>query len=91
MHASLQHAIEVHQHGGSAEAQLLYADFLLEEPDNSDALHLLGVTHFQLGQSQMAVAQIGAAIALDPHNSLAYSNLGNAMQSLGMDEQSIAC
>ena len=37
------------------------------------------------------MAQIGAAIELDPHNSLAYSNLGNAMQSLGMDEQSIAC
>jgi tetratricopeptide (TPR) repeat protein len=91
MHASLQQAMALHQRGHLAQAQLLYSQVLREEPRNSDAMHLLGVTHFQLGESQIAVAQIGAAIELDPHNSLAYSNLGNAMQSLGMNEQSIAC
>jgi tetratricopeptide (TPR) repeat protein len=91
MHARLQHAMEMHQRGCVHEAQLLYSHVLIDEPGNSDAMHLLGVTHFQLGQSQLAVTQIGAAIKLDPHNSLAYSNLGNALQSLGLDEQAIAC
>jgi tetratricopeptide (TPR) repeat protein len=83
--------MEMHQRGSIVEAQVMYSHILRDEPANSDALHLLGVTNFQLGESEIAVAQIGAAIELDPHNSLAYSNLGNAMQSLGMDEQSIAC
>jgi hypothetical protein len=41
MHVSLKHAMDIHQLGCIDEAQLLYSKFLLEQPLNSDALHLL--------------------------------------------------
>jgi len=91
MKTQLQIAIEEHQSGQILKAQGLYEQLLDDEPENSDALHLLGVTFFQTGQADVAVQHIAQAIKLNPFNSLAYVNLGNALAHLGHVDQSIYC
>lgn len=58
MKTQLQIAIEEHQSGQILKAQGLYEQLLDDEPENSDALHLLGVTFFQTGQADVAVQHI---------------------------------
>jgi tetratricopeptide (TPR) repeat protein len=91
MESPLQRGVRLHQTGHIDEARTLYLEVLGLQPDNADAQHLLGVTYFQQGDALRAIELIGSSIRLDPFNSLAFSNLGNAMQSVGMDDDAVRC
>jgi hypothetical protein len=45
----LARALELHGAGRVGEAMPLYAQILARERDHSDALHLIGVAHIDLG------------------------------------------
>lgn len=76
----LRQAVGLHQRGDRGQAEALYAEVLRHQPDNFDALHLLGVLARQGGAVQDAIALIGRAIALDPTQAIAHCNLGAALQ-----------
>jgi tetratricopeptide (TPR) repeat protein len=76
-------ALELHQGGKLAEAELLYRRILALDPRHTDSLHLLGVLAHQVGQDAIAVELIGQAIALDPRQAAYHCNLGTALQALG--------
>jgi 2-polyprenyl-3-methyl-5-hydroxy-6-metoxy-1,4-benzoquinol methylase len=54
-----------HQAGQLQEAQNCYRKVLAIDPNNFEALHLLGVVTHQLGRSDLAAGLIGKAIALN--------------------------
>ena len=55
-----------HMAGRFAEAEAIYRRVLSVEPNNPDALHLLGVIEHRAGNTERVVELIGAAIAANP-------------------------
>lgn len=83
-------AFQHHQAGRLREAEQLYRDILTQEPQHADALHLLGVVAYQVGQNEVAVGLIRQAIALNSNRPEVYCNLGNALKNKGQLEEAIA-
>ncbi|MEW6586972.1 MAG: tetratricopeptide repeat protein, partial [Nitrospirota bacterium] len=52
---SLQAALGQHQAGNLDEAERIYREILQRQPDNADALHLLGIVLFQKKNYDAAV------------------------------------
>jgi tetratricopeptide (TPR) repeat protein len=77
-----------HQRAGRlAEAEACYRQVLAVQPDQADALHLLGVIAHQVGRHDLAVELIGQAIKRDGQNPVYFSNLGVALRDQGkLDE-----
>jgi tetratricopeptide (TPR) repeat protein len=83
----LKEALALHQQGKFVEAENLYEDILLAQPDQFDALHLLGTLLHQTGKSERGVDLIGKAITINPKVAAAHSNLGIGLKHLGrLDE-----
>ncbi len=62
----LPQAMAPHQRGRLAEAKLIYQQILEQEPQNFDALYLLGTLAAQSGDAQGAIQFIDQAIAIQP-------------------------
>ncbi len=63
----LEAALAEHRAGRLPQAEQLYRTVLAAEPNNADALHLLGMLAHACRQPQHAVDLIGRAIAINPH------------------------
>ncbi len=87
---ALNLAMEHHSMGRLAEAEVLYQQILQADPNQPDALHLLGAVAAQTGKFQAAVDFIAQAIAINPNNAAYYSNRGNALQELKQLDAAIA-
>lgn len=83
----LERAIGRHRAGDLGGAQQLYDEVLKERPDQSDALHMLGVLRHQQGDSEGAVVLIRKALQGDPQNASCYINLGAALLRLDRREE----
>ena len=59
--ALLGQALALHRSGRVGEAERLYRQALEGDPDNVEALHLLGVAALQQGRAAEAVERIGQA------------------------------
>ncbi|MHB8624554.1 MAG: tetratricopeptide repeat protein [Sulfuricaulis sp.] len=88
--AAIQVGVEYHQAGRLRKAQAIYDSILRVQPDNPDALHLLGLISRQTGNFQLALTLIGQAIKLKPDTALFHNNLGETFRSLGRYTESIA-
>jgi predicted O-linked N-acetylglucosamine transferase (SPINDLY family) len=76
-------AMQHHRAGRLAEAEGMYRQILTAQPNQSDALHMLGVLALQVGKPQLAVDLISRAIGINPRMAGYYSNLGLALTRLG--------
>jgi predicted TPR repeat methyltransferase len=76
-------AIALHRRGEFGEAEAIYLAVLEADPDNTDALHYLGVLRHQQGRSILAVDLVCRAIEIRPDYVDALNNLGNIYQQLG--------
>ena len=83
MPARIDAALALHQAGRLVEAEQAYREILRVEPRHFDALHFLGVIHYQRGAHAEAVELIARAIAVSDAQPAAYSNLANALEALG--------
>lgn len=77
----LQNAVTLHRVGHLAEAARLYGQVLDGEPENPDALHLLGVLTSQQGDHARAIELIEKAIALRPQTASFHVNLARAFHA----------
>ncbi|MGA2582578.1 MAG: tetratricopeptide repeat protein [Tepidisphaeraceae bacterium] len=73
---SLELAMKWHRHGALADAEQMYRHVLEQEPNNSDALHMLGLIASHYGNYKDAIALIQRAIQLNPQRAEYYGNLG---------------
>ncbi len=76
-------ALRHHQAGELAQAESIYRQVLVVEPNHPDALQLLGVIANQAGHPEAAIELIGKSIRLFPQNPYGYNNLGEAYRALG--------
>ncbi|HEX7920493.1 MAG TPA: tetratricopeptide repeat protein [Bradyrhizobium sp.] len=83
-------AVALHQRGQLAAAEKIYEDILRQQPNNFDALHLLGLVSAQTGRSQRGVDLIRRAISLNGDVADAHNNLGNALRDLRRLDDALA-
>ena len=65
---SLQAAFSLHQAGQLQRARKLYGQILAGEPDNSQALHFLGVVEANLGNFKQAKSLMTRSLRVQPSN-----------------------
>ncbi|MDQ7787551.1 MAG: tetratricopeptide repeat protein [Thermodesulfovibrionales bacterium] len=80
-------AFKYFQEGNMKQTEHECLEILQVQPDNSDILHLLGVTCYHLGEHHRAVEFLTKALQLDDQNSDVHYDLGNIFQDQGkLDE-----
>ena len=87
---TFQLAIQHHQSGRAAEAEAAYRQVLAIQPDNADALHMLGLLAHQLGHHDAGAELIVQAVAIAPENSVFHSNLATVLFESGRLDEAIA-
>ncbi len=85
----LKRALDLHQAGKLADAGIIYRDILKVEPNNVDALNLMGVLLQSGGQFGTAISLLQKATELAPDYVAAHVNLGNALQLAGRREDAV--
>ena len=84
---TIQQAYAAFETRNYEHAATLSQALLQQNPNNSDALHLLGVTHIKQGNLQQAIALIRKAIAIRPTDPNSHHNLGGVYRQLGNMDQ----
>jgi len=82
-HQDLELAVKYHNAGDYLKARGIYQQILETEPNQFDALHLLGVMAHQRGENNIALNLIMKALAIKPDYAEAHSNLGAVFRELG--------
>jgi tetratricopeptide (TPR) repeat protein len=80
-----------HQAGRLGRAETLYRRALRTDPDDANALHLLGVVAYQCGDSATAARLIERALPALSELADIHLNYGNAVQELGRVAEAVAC
>ena len=83
-------AVKYHQAGQLDRAEPIYREVLQADPNQADALHLLGLIAQQNGQIETAIDYISRAIASNPNLPQAHFNLGNVLRRQGKAEEAAA-
>jgi tetratricopeptide (TPR) repeat protein len=79
-----------HQAGGLRRAEALYRKALQKDPNDPNALHLLGVIAYQCGEVGMALRLIERALPALPMVPDVHLNYGNALREAGRLAEAVA-
>ncbi|HET9030419.1 MAG TPA: tetratricopeptide repeat protein [Candidatus Aquilonibacter sp.] len=79
-----------HRAGNVADAERAYREILRAEPNHAEALHLLGLLHFQRGELDDAAALIAQALEHAPAHAAARLNFTKVLTALGRREEAVA-
>jgi len=85
---ALNLAVKNHTEGKLNKAEYIYRKIVEKDPYNPDALHLLGLISYQVGNYEDAVNYISKAIQLKSNIAIFYGNLGMTYDALGKEEES---
>ncbi|MCE9521963.1 MAG: tetratricopeptide repeat protein, partial [Alphaproteobacteria bacterium] len=80
--AILGNAVRLLQSGRAADAEELLEALLRADPQNADALGLLGLVHAQRGDNLRAEDFMSRALALNPHHAATHVNRANVLRKL---------
>lgn len=84
---ALQLAIQCHQMNNLSAAEKMYERILAAEPQQVDAMHLLGVIREEQGRFAEAIDLIQKSLQLSPDNPEAQNNLSIALQQAGRTQE----
>jgi protein O-GlcNAc transferase len=87
----LQKALSYHQAGLVKEAEAGYISVLETDPDNADALHLLGVVALAKEDTDTALTLIKKAIQVRPRYPHFYNSLGEVYRFLKKPKEAAGC
>jgi predicted TPR repeat methyltransferase len=85
----LKEAIENHRQGELTDAETGYLKVLELEPEHADALHLLGLVAYTLGNAKLGMERIHQSLAINPKQPIALTNLGNMLAETERLEEAI--
>jgi protein O-GlcNAc transferase len=85
----VERGLRRHQAGDRRGAEQAYREALGRDPNNANALHLLGLLAKDAGDHKAACQLIGKAVALEPGAALLHNNLGSALESLERLDEAI--
>ena len=84
-------AVRHHQGGRLQRAEIAYRQILAVDPNQVDAIHLLGVIAHQSGKHEIAIQYIRRAIGLAGNQAAFHCNLGAAYYALGRIPEAVTC
>jgi predicted O-linked N-acetylglucosamine transferase (SPINDLY family) len=87
--ALLAQAFSLHQAGRLADAEPIYRRIIEAQLRHFEALHHLGIIHYQRGEHIAAIRQIDAALKVNPQVAAAHNNRGAALAGLGRLDEAI--
>jgi protein O-GlcNAc transferase len=91
---SIEQAVRVaaghYDAGRLTEAESIYRQILAQQPQNAEALRMLGLVAFRVGRGKDALELVGKAVAANPSAADYHSNLGVILASLKRFDESIA-
>ena len=87
----LAHAAELHKKGRVEEAERLYREVVRDNPDNVDALRMLGRIALAAGRNADAERLFRRAVKLAPDFAGAVTDLGRVLKEQNRFEESIEC
>ncbi len=91
LEVDLQTAISLHRAGNLPQAEALYRQILAADPQNAEALQLLGLIACQQNDLPAASDLIARAIAITPHNAEFHINLAEVKRRMSrLDEAEVA-
>jgi tetratricopeptide (TPR) repeat protein len=85
-----EQGLALHQAGRIEVARGCYEQALAAEPEQFDALHMLGVVCLQTGQTEQGAVLLERAVGIDPNQAAAHLNLGMAQTALKRFDAAIA-
>jgi predicted O-linked N-acetylglucosamine transferase (SPINDLY family) len=88
--ALMDRAIALQRSGRWAEAEQLYLTLLADTPHDFAARHLLGVARAQAGRLEEALADIDAALKINPDDAEAVLNRANVLKLLDRPLEAVA-
>ena len=80
---ALEIAQQLHQQGRVVEAEVVYRQILIVEPEHALAMHFAGVAAHQLGRSAEGIDEIRRSLALAPDSADWHNNLAIVLQESG--------
>jgi predicted O-linked N-acetylglucosamine transferase (SPINDLY family) len=86
----LTEALRHHNAGRLREASALYQQILSYQPNNPEALRLLGILAHQTGHNAEALELIRRAIAVVPNEPDYHANLGAVQAAMGRNDEAIS-
>jgi len=86
----LQDALRLRRAGKFAEAAALYGEILKADPAHFEALHSLGIVHYQTGRLEEAERLMAEAVKLRPESPDALYNRASLLARLGRVDESLA-
>lgn len=86
---ALSFAVSHHQQGRFQQAEQVYRQILAVDPNQPDALHLLGLLAVQVGRADMGLPLLSRAVALRPADAAMQSNLTVALTELQRFDEAI--
>ena len=85
-----QRALEFHKAGRLDKAENAYLTLVSKEPNNSSALHNVGVVLAQKHKQKEAIKYFDRAICVLPDYPEAFNNRGSTLLALGEFDQAVA-
>ncbi|MBF0590241.1 MAG: tetratricopeptide repeat protein [Magnetococcales bacterium] len=86
---ALKLALEHHQSGQLTEAEQLYRQILEADPQQTDALHLLGVICMQSARLDQALLLIRESLKLHPEQAAPHINLGHTLLEMEQPQEAL--
>ena len=87
---TLRRAVDRHREGDLDTARASYLRVLESQPQQVDALNLLGVIEHQRGNPAAAIAWLARALAIDDSRPDVHANLGAALRALGRSREALS-
>ena len=88
---ALANAVQYHEAGRLQAAEELYRQILRSEPNQADAIHLLGLVAHQRGNHEIAAEYIQRAIGLKADVAAFHTNLGEVYRAMHRFSEAVAC
>ena len=89
---SIEQTLQIHQAGDLSNADDIYRTLLLDDPDPTVAMNLLGVIAHQFWKYEVAYNLTSYILLIDPTNTEAYNYLDLVCQNINrLDEAISSC
>lgn len=89
-HERFQEALALHQKGDIPGALVIYSEILRKTPAHFESLHMMGVAHYQSGNTGEAEKVLSLAIEINPRSAALHNNFGNVLKRIHKIHEALA-